>query len=626
MPSRMTRIVATLAVAFAGCTTGTDPLAPIDGSLIVFDGATRDAGPPRDAGPIPMMDAGTPSDAGPRADAGRDAAVPRDAGPPVCGDGTLHAGEECDDGNTMALDGCSPDCISEGTCAMPVDLATAGTTETDGSITLTARTISAGDHGSATTCGASGGHDLVISYTPSGDGILYVTTDDPLTDFDTVLHVRTTCGDDATQLACDDDSGGSLRSTVRTRVTGGTPLFIFADGFDDTESGIFRLTVRLVPVLAAGATCDPARVTDACATGLVCAPVAGGGSTCQALDLGCGVGVAVIDLGPLVAADGTFTFSGDTSVDANVTRGTCSSTVTDAAPETVHSLLLPYDAEVSFDLVSDFDSVLYVRTACTDTATERACVDFAGIDYPELGPLTMGTRLFVFADGYGAGTGTYTLTGSLRRTLALGAVCDSASTTARCGAGLVCHVTGTGTAGTCAAQVCGDSTTEGTEQCDDGAVLPGDGCAADCSLEDQGAGGDTCAVPRTLTLVPAGVGVRAAAGSGTTLGLAADVTGACGSTATSPDVVYTFTLAVASSVTVDVTPESGFDAVVYVRGTAGMACDVAGGEVDCTDGGASGGAESLVLPALAAGTYYVIVDGYLGDSGAYDLRVTATAI
>ena len=33
--------------------------------------------------------------------------------PPVCGDGTVDAGEECDDGNTMGGDGCSPSCVLE---------------------------------------------------------------------------------------------------------------------------------------------------------------------------------------------------------------------------------------------------------------------------------------------------------------------------------------------------------------------------------------------------------------------------------------------------------------------------------------------------------------------------------
>ncbi|MBW2989907.1 hypothetical protein KY358_06340, partial [Candidatus Woesearchaeota archaeon] len=31
----------------------------------------------------------------------------------VCGNGVLDAGEECDDGNTMAGDGCTPDCVIE---------------------------------------------------------------------------------------------------------------------------------------------------------------------------------------------------------------------------------------------------------------------------------------------------------------------------------------------------------------------------------------------------------------------------------------------------------------------------------------------------------------------------------
>jgi len=36
--------------------------------------------------------------------------------PPDCGDGTLDAGEVCDDGNTVSGDGCSGDCLSNETC------------------------------------------------------------------------------------------------------------------------------------------------------------------------------------------------------------------------------------------------------------------------------------------------------------------------------------------------------------------------------------------------------------------------------------------------------------------------------------------------------------------------------
>ena len=32
---------------------------------------------------------------------------------PTCGDGVIKPGEECDDGNVLAEDGCSPECLEE---------------------------------------------------------------------------------------------------------------------------------------------------------------------------------------------------------------------------------------------------------------------------------------------------------------------------------------------------------------------------------------------------------------------------------------------------------------------------------------------------------------------------------
>jgi len=66
---------------------------------------------------------------GPATDAGADGDV--DAGTtPVCGDGVVDAGELCDDGNRVAGDGCSPDCVPSGMPYDCVDLLERNTTIT----------------------------------------------------------------------------------------------------------------------------------------------------------------------------------------------------------------------------------------------------------------------------------------------------------------------------------------------------------------------------------------------------------------------------------------------------------------------------------------------------------------
>jgi fibro-slime domain-containing protein len=69
-------------------------------------------------GEAPDAGSGSPSDAGTTGegpDAGSGAGS--DAGPAaVCGDGIVETGEQCDDGNLIPFDGCSPTCTIEPTC------------------------------------------------------------------------------------------------------------------------------------------------------------------------------------------------------------------------------------------------------------------------------------------------------------------------------------------------------------------------------------------------------------------------------------------------------------------------------------------------------------------------------
>ena len=86
--------------------------ARLDGEVV-----GRDGGAPRD-GFVPAVDGGEEADAG---------GEPPDAGTPapVCGDGVIEGSEECDDGNTMAGDECSPSCRRSYACG-PLPIACGG--------------------------------------------------------------------------------------------------------------------------------------------------------------------------------------------------------------------------------------------------------------------------------------------------------------------------------------------------------------------------------------------------------------------------------------------------------------------------------------------------------------------
>lgn len=102
---------------------------------------------------------------------------------------------------------------------------------------------------------------------------------------------------------------------------------------------------------------------------------------------------------------------------------------------------------------------------------------------------------------------------------------------------------------------------------------------------------------------------------GTTVGQGANYTASCGYlTDTSPDVVYSITARTTGSITVAACG-SGFDTVVYVDTACGASATI------CNDD-FCGLQSSVTFSTTAGTTYYVVMDGYNGQSGAYTLAVS----
>src|SRR6185436_14697084 len=100
-----------------------------------------------------------------------------------------------------------------------------------------------------------------------------------------------------------------------------------------------------------------------------------------------------------------------------------------------------------------------------------------------------------------------------------------------------------------------------------------------------------------------------------------DVSPTCSPTAISDgrDIVYSYTLAAAQDVTLNVTPSgTTFNPVVYLRKPGSCANAACTEELACVSGGAPG-ARRLAMPNQAAGTYFVWVDGANSTSGAFTL-------
>jgi hypothetical protein len=126
-----------------------------------------------------------------------------------------------------------------------------------------------------------------------------------------------------------------------------------------------------------------------------------------------------------------------------------------------------------------------------------------------------------------------------------------------------------------------------------------------------------------VSITPPGVGDTCPAGivypwpgtdTGSTLTYMDDYSAwSCQSWSEGPDVVYELIMPSQEWVTVD-TEGSAFDTVLAIL-------DDTCTELYCDDDGGTG-LLSSIYERLPAGTYYIVVDGYWGDGGAYQLNVT----
>ncbi len=114
--------------------------------------------------------------------------------------------------------------------------------------------------------------------------------------------------------------------------------------------------------------------------------------------------------------------------------------------------------------------------------------------------------------------------------------------------------------------------------------------------------------------------------SGTTSG-ASSQAGSCGSSGSAPERVFQWTPAVSGTATIETCGAgTNFDSVLYLR--SGVCAG--GAEVGCNDDACVNSSgllrASRITPAVTAGqTYFIVVDGYAGAQGTFNLTVTPPA-
>ncbi|MBX7195921.1 MAG: hypothetical protein K1X94_27955 [Sandaracinaceae bacterium] len=175
----------------------------------------------------------------------------------------------CEAGTCIA----SPETIALCGMAAPVTL-TAPTGSEPTVSTQSVMLAAGGGAASGVTCDyAALASEKVLALTvPAGSFDLIATTNvaaNPAA-LDTILYVRSECVNDTTELVCDDDYAGAPDGDYRSyalveNVPAGTQ-YLFVDGyapFDATTT--VALELRLRPVLATGAACDPMGIANRCA-------------------------------------------------------------------------------------------------------------------------------------------------------------------------------------------------------------------------------------------------------------------------------------------------------------------------------------------------------------------------
>jgi hypothetical protein len=338
-------------------------------------------------------------------------------------------------------------------------------------------------------CGGSGG-EVAYTFAVTRPSSLVISTDFPETEFDTVIYVRSSCGNEDTELGCNDDAADAISNgstLVLERVEPGE-YYVIVDGQFQGAGGQFKLQVTSYigrdeactdgvddcapglmcqdPLGGQVTTCVPPRCSDGIdndGDGLTDYPVEPGCATATANDEvddcptgpGCpqcsnGIdddGDGLIDMGSDIGCahagdddeeDCTLAPEGLSTIDAAETTGdttdathdatpSCRSTST--APELVHRLAVPGELEsLTVDTYgSDFDTTIYLR-AMSCEAADLACNDDSDDNVQSIITLSdvEAGDYFIFVDGYYSSSNSGPYTLNVSGVIKAGEACDAA--------------------------------------------------------------------------------------------------------------------------------------------------------------------------------------------------------
>ena len=426
-----------------------------------------------------------------------------------------------------------------------------------GAACATARDIPGpGEYPGAT---AGNGDEGMCTFLPTGGGeMAFTLTRDVDTEIrlyafgdlfvNTVLYVRTDCEDALSEVACNDDTESDIfnfDAETSFIAEAGQNYAVIVDSWG--AGGTFTLIVDERSVGGPGPGPDPQD------------PDAGVPPPPPPPAEPVGTCAAPLEFGP----DGSV--AGDTERGASALRVACSDT--GGAPETIVHYRIDHPARVSFSTQgSDFDTVLAIRTTCDAVDSEFTCNDDNGGGgqwSAVAADLNPDVDYFIVVDGYGAGSGGFTLT--VHEDFAEACSPNGSG----CMAGEACFAT-----------AC--------------APLPAGLCAAATPLRPQvGARGTLDAADVDALPSVAGCGGQHGA-----------------------DQVFAFVPEADGAVDVT-TAESEVDTVLSVYDTCGAQV---GGPGECNDDGALAGDSLVTFDAVGGHMYFAVVEGYHGARGDFVVR------
>ncbi len=579
-----------------------------------------------------------------------------------CGDGVAEGSEACDDGNTTDGDGCSSSCVLEIAARGSARQLSGSLDATDP--TWARRSASCGNSYSTSffdtyeIVNATGAdQQITITAQWSGDGFLHLFS----APFDP-SSPATNC------IVGNDDFGGSSGSQIANRtIAAGEVLVIVASTYGTTATGAYTLDILTIRPQECGdgfvdgsEACDDGNTVD------------NDGCTACVIDVGYACPTAGQDCHQIACGDG-FLDGSEACDDGNtVDDDGCTACVIDdgyACPtgdQPCHQISCGdgfVDPPESCDDGNQVDGDGCSASCVLEIAAPSSTVQISGsLDSTDptwsRANATCGTSTFTpYFDAYEIvnNTGADQQITISANWLGDGflhlfrAPFDPATPTANCiigndGSGTTSQISNqTIVAGetlvviatsyygaralgaytidvlTLRPQACGDSFVDGTETCDDGNTVGGDGCSATCQLEIVG---NTCELAFDLNAqTQAGPWSWSADTSAFSASYdAEEVDYSCSQSSSERDGIASFTAPADGDYLVEL--EADFDSVLFVWDV----CDPAtAASLGCDDGYGNGG-ESLSLTLTAGQTVFIGVDGYDGyygtEEGPFTLTVT----